>query len=295
MSGTPRPRPMRPDDVEPVDALSTRCFADLARRLDLPTPPDEGSQAQVAASHARLHHLVVVHGDGAWVIDGDDGPCAAALALRHERFWGLSLLVVDAGAQGRGLGRAVLEATMRTSEGATCAMILSSQDPRATRLYAGAGFAEHEGRRAVGSVRRALLPAEPVAVRAADDTDRDFAAAVDRRARGGPHGPDLDSLLDHASGWWVVDAGHRRGYGVLVRNRVALLAATHPDAARALLTRCLAEAPEDSEVAVPALPAAAAWAVDLVERAGLRVLPSGPTFTRGCDPPPWYLPNGAWL
>lgn len=290
-----RPRPMRPDDVEAVDELSTRCFDDLTRRLDLPSPPDDRDPSQVAASHARLRHLLDVHGEGAWIIDGDDGPQAAALALRHERFWGLSLLVVDPLAQGRGLGHAVLQASMATSQADGCALILSSQDPRATRLYARAGFDEHEGQRAVGTVQRAGLARPPVAVREARDADRELAAEVDRGIRGGPHGPDLDALLAHAAGWWVVDSGQRRGYAVLVRNRVALLAATDSEAAQALLLRCLAEADADVEVAVPTLNVATGWAVELLRRAGLRVRAAGPACTRGFDLPAWYLPNGAWL
>lgn len=296
MRAPPRPRPMRPDDVDAVDELSSRCFDDLAQRLNLPTPPDDQRDAaQVAASRRRLHHLLTVHGEGAWVIDGDRGPRAAALALRHERFWGLSLLVVDPAGQGSGLGHAALEASMTTSPADGCAMILSSQDPRATRLYTGFGFVEHRGLRAVGTVQRAGLVTEPVAVREAHDTDRDLAAEVDRAARGGPHGADLDALLAHAAGWWVVDEGTRRGYAVLVQNRVALLAATALDAAAALLLRCLAEAEPDRQVAVPTLNAATSWTLDLVQDAGLVVHPSGPTFTRGFDPPPLYLPNGAWL
>lgn len=291
-----RLRPMRPDDVEAVDELSVRCFDDLARRLDLPTPPDDQrGEAQVAASHRRLRHLLDAHGEGAWVIDGDDGPQAAALALRTERFWGLSLLVVDAATQGRGLGHAVLRASMGSCPADGSAMILSSEDPRATRLYTRAGFAEHAGLRAYGVVQRTGLGREPVAVREGRDADRGLAAEVDRGARGGPHGSDLDTLLDHAAGWWVVEEGTRRGYAVLVGNRVALLAATHVDAARALLLRCLAEADGDREVAVPTLNAATGWAVDVVRGVGLAVRPAGPTFTRGFDPPPLYLPNPAWL
>lgn len=290
------PRPMRPDDVEAVDELSLCCFDDLARRLDLPTPPDDQrGEAQVAASRRRLHHLLSAHGQGAWVVDGDGSPAAAALALCHERFWGLSLLVVDPAAQGRGLGHTVLEASLSPSQPGGHGMILSSQDPRATRLYTRAGFTEHAGFRAVGSVRRAGLATEPVVVREGRDGDRELAAEVDRDARGGPHGADLDVLLAHAAGWWVVDVGPRRGYAVVVHNRLALLAATDPAAATALLLRCLAEAEADREVAVPTLSAANDWALALVEGAGLRVRPSGPTFTRGFDPPRLYLPNGAWL
>lgn len=287
---------MEPGDVEAVDALSNRCFDDLTRRLDLPTPPDnQPSRQQVAASHGRLHHLLAAHGEGAWVVDGDDGPLAAALALRREDFWGLSLLVVDPDAQGRGLGRAVLEASMTTAGGAARAMILSSLDPRATRLYTGAGFAEHPGRRAFGTVDRAGLPAEPVQVRQAREADRGLAADVDRAVRGGPHGSDLDALLSHADGWWAVETPGRRGYAVLVGNRLALLAAEDVESARALLVRCLAEAALGKEVAVPTLSGATGWALGILKGAGLAVHPAGPLFSRGFDPPAAYLPNPAWL
>lgn len=291
-----RPRPMEPDDVEAVDELSSRCFDDLARRLDLPTPPDsQPSRQQTAASHGRLRHLLTAHGDGAWVIDGIDGPLAAALALRRERFWGLSLLVVDPSAQGRGLGRAALEACMTTARDASRGMILSSLDPRATRLYTDVGFGEHPGLRAFGTVDRAGLPAEGARVRRAREEDRELVAAVDRAVRGGAHGSDLDALLAHADGWWTVDAAGRRGYAILVGNRVALLAAEDVVSARALLVRCLVEADADTEVAVPTLTEATDWALPLLRDAGLDVRPAGPLFTQGFDPPARYLPNPTWL
>src|SRR5438094_800614 len=91
---------------------------------------------QVAAVPTALEQVAV-----RILAEDDDGTCVgAALALVREGIWGLSLLVVAPGHQSNGTGRALLDAALRHAEGARGAIILASEDFRALRVYAGAGF-----------------------------------------------------------------------------------------------------------------------------------------------------------
>src|SRR3954470_9670464 len=131
-------RPMTTDDIETCREVQTRAFQAHDRAHGEPTSdPDDTAMAR---QRGRFHHFLAHDPAGSWVATVDDVVVGAALALRREGLWGLSLLVVDPERQGTAAGRALLQASLRHAEGATAGIILSSQDPRAIRSYAVAGF-----------------------------------------------------------------------------------------------------------------------------------------------------------
>jgi GNAT superfamily N-acetyltransferase len=87
------------------------------------------------------------------------GPSGAGLAILREGLWGLSMLVVHPDAQSGGVGRALLERTLRYGDGARGGIIASSGDSRALRAYARAGFAMHPAVQASGVPRTLEVPA----------------------------------------------------------------------------------------------------------------------------------------
>ena len=84
----------------------------------------------------------------------------AAEAVRRGGFWGLSMLFVHPRGQSRGVGRQLLDKTLRYAEGADVRMILSSEDPRALRRYSRAGLSLHPGVLVEGTVDSATIPAD---------------------------------------------------------------------------------------------------------------------------------------
>src|SRR5207249_5808138 len=96
--------------------------------------------------------------------------------------------------QGAGIGARLLEPALAYGESARGGIILSTEDPRAIRLYALAGFELHPQMEAHGRVRRAALSADGP-VREGGPADLELAAAVGRAVRGASHGPDLEALL----------------------------------------------------------------------------------------------------
>ncbi len=270
-------------DIDAVQALGAEAFADLdlrSHRERRRHPPFPG----------RYEHLLRTDPDGMWVAEDAEGIAGVAAALRRGPVWGLSMLAVRVGAQDRGIGRALLESSLRTAEGATSCLIVSSTDPRAIRAYARAGFALRPTLTAVGTPHAAGGVA---GTRVGSASDLDVAEAVDRRIRGAARAADLATVLSDG-GRLIVADGRQRGYAVVRHGDPFTLAAEDEPTAARVLTRVLAEA--EGPLQVRWLDASQGWAVPVVLDAGLALHPSGPICVRGRPAPLTpYLPSGAYL
>lgn len=281
-------RPMTPDDAPAVLALMVRTFDDLMRRLgresDDPGDPRPGL--------LRIRHLATSDPAGAWVAEEDGAVVGAALALVREGLWGLSLLVVDPALQSRGVGSELLRRSVDYGDGARGGIILSSEDARALRAYARAGFDVRPALDARGIVRRP--PPRPEAVRPGRWPDD--SAIVDRASRavrGATHAVDVPVYLEGGRGLLVHEDG---GFLVNSAGTVALIAAVNEDIAQDLLRAHLHAVGEDGKVEVDFLAAGQDWAVSVLLDAGVDLAPGGAIFTRGdVGPMAPYIPSGAYL
>lgn len=240
----------------------------------------------------RLLHVLATDPGGAWVATDGRRIRGIAMAIVREGVWGLSLFAVDPEAQGDGVGKALLDRALEHGDGTRGQIIMSSQDPRALRIYARAGFRLLPALAAFGPVDPDGLEPE-VPVRAGTEADLEMAALVDREVRGGAHGEDLVQLIGAGSRFHVVPD---RGYVVHGDGSPRLLAALDDEAARSLLAAALQHAPQGLEAGVQSLTAEQGWAIDVALAAGMALETSGPTAVRG-EPGPLapYLPNPAFL
>lgn len=283
-------RPMRTDETELVPALARATFDDLDRRRGrTPQPVSETRRVWFAR---RTQHLLDTDPERQIVaLDGHD-LVGAAMATMREGLWALSLLVVRPGTQSTGLGRRLIDAALdrHTGPGAICA----SDDSRALRRYAAAGFALHPCLEGSG---RADLSGAVVDVRVADGVDPDFADAVDRVARGHGHGPDHAFLRERSTTALRYEEGERRGYAYAQDDgHVALVAASEPAVAQALLWAVLARHVETGvDSTVGFVTGGQQWAMDVLVAARLRLTVDGAVCWRGMPEPTAYLPNGALL
>ena len=278
---------MRMDDALAVHELSVRSFSDLAERLH--EPPQTPPPAEVAL--VRIHQLIERDPGGAWVTERDGGMAGAALAIDRDGLWGLSLLVVDPAHQSAGVGRALLARSLEYADGGRRgAVILASPDPRALRAYARAGFVPHPCFRAQGRPKAAEPPG---GVRDGGPGDLALIEHVDLAVRGAAHGSDIEAML-RADCRLLVAAD--RGYTVIGRGGIRVLAALDEPAAVDLLRAGLAVAPAGADVSVEWITARQGWAVGPVLDAGLSLVSEGAVFVRG-DVGPFqpYLPSGAYL
>jgi len=286
-------RPLVEGDIEAAAGVQISGFDDHDRRFGREVP--DVTPERIDVTRRRIRHLLTRDPDGAWVAGADGTVIGVALAIRRQRLWGLSLLVVDTHAQSGGVGRRLLDAALSYADPGGPGVILSSSDPRAMHLYASAGFDLHPQIRAGGAVTGARLRVPELPVRDGSAGDYDFADAVDVVVRGAARGADHE-MIAALGPMFVVDAGERRGYAFLRGGRVSTIAAPDEVTATALLWRCLAHAADAGvEAEVDHVPGNQQWAVRAIVQAGLTVKPAGPVFWRGCSPPGAYLPNGAYL
>jgi GNAT superfamily N-acetyltransferase len=269
---------MRGDDVVGAAAISLSAFGVTApqrRVLDI--------------WEARVGHCLRTDPDGAIVAEQDGRLVGVAEAIRRDRVWILSLLAVDPAIQSAGVGRALLGAALDYAGPDDAGLIISSSDPRAIGLYGLAGFAPHPTFEAHGSIDLAAMPSG-----LADVSDGagalDELGEISRAARGATHALELPHALYR--GARILRLGDR-GFAVAQRGHgVWLLAARDEPAAVALLWHALAEVGETEQAPVRWITAQQQWAIAVVLRAGLRLVPSGPVCVRGLRAPLHpYLPS----
>jgi GNAT superfamily N-acetyltransferase len=286
-------RPLTAADVRGAAQVQVASFGDLDRREGVDPRPITDQMWE--RFYARQEHFLRHDPDGSWVADDGDRIVGVALALKRDRLWGLSLLVVDPTAQSAGSGRRLLDAALTYAEGCDRAVILSSKDPRAMRAYATSGFDLHPQVAGTGAPDLARIPSTG-RVRDGSVDDAEWADRIDLAVRGAKRGPDQLALATDMA-MFVVDDVDGAGYAY-IRNHgeVAVVAATDEDTATALLWRGLAHTVDLGEPAtVPHLNAGQQWAIRTAHQARLSVTPAGPVFYRGMAPPPAYLPSGAYL
>ncbi|MGY1435189.1 GNAT family N-acetyltransferase [Streptomyces reniochalinae] len=294
-------RPVRDteEDAETVRKLAEAAFgASHALKGEAPeeSVPDDRAAARAARGREKIRHLARHDPAGNWIAEDESGQAVgAAQSSVREGTWGLGLLVVAPGAQGKGVGRALLQRTLEYGRGCLRGIICCSRHPAAARVYRQAGFELHPTIRMRGVVDRDRLG--PVDGPAVEGTprDQDLLDSVDRRLRGGAHGPDHAYLMRHHR---LVVADDLAGSGYCYINaegKVALLAATSRRLASRVLRAALLGGEEGRVVEVHDVTAEQQWAVDVGLAAGLELRSEGFVCFRGMRPPTPYIPSGAFL
>jgi GNAT superfamily N-acetyltransferase len=266
-------RPLRGDESVAAFDVQWAALSDLGDRTGdpMPTLDDEGR----ARGALRIAHLQQTDPESAFAAEVDGRLVGCGLALVREGMWFLSLLMVEPGQQARGLGRALLDATLQTATDRS--WLLATTDPKALRRYRRAGF----------DLVPCLLPVT-TARQSTWSEHGEYADHVLRRVRGAGMRQDLDYCDRIGSALYVADDG----FLVLRRNMIVQLAATRPSVARDLLWTAFAEL--EGPVTVDWLAHDQQWAIDTCLDAGLPLLPGeGHLFLKGQPLMSPYLPGGA--
>jgi GNAT superfamily N-acetyltransferase len=289
-------RPIRDSasDARAVREVSSAAFAALEEELGSVAPP--WTPARIARVEAKTRHLAVTDPGGCWIAEEGGQPVGVAQALRREGLWGLSMFCVLPSAQGKGIGRMLLDHTAAYGRGCLRGMIVASPDPRAARRYHAAGFQLHPTMMFTGQVDRAALSgADGIPVHLGDASHRPLLDSVDRHVRGGAHGPDHELLLRTCEELLVVDTLAGSGYCYREGGRVVLLAANSRRLASRLLAEALLRIPVGTQATVSNATGDQDWAADACLTAGLSVSTRGYLALRGMRPPAPYLPSAAYL
>jgi GNAT superfamily N-acetyltransferase len=258
---------MLADDLEPAARISAAAFS-----RDLTGDPDGARRWR-----ERIAYPWRTDPGGAFVAELDGCLIGLAQAIVRERVWCLSMLAVDPGVQGTGAGRMLLECASAYGSAVDAGLIVSSNDPRALRLYAASGFALHPTFEARGEIDRRTLPECSGAVRDDDGQDVEALAALTRTIRGAPYTEELRFVL--GQGARLLRAGER-GFAVISPEKEPwLLVARDEASASALLWNALALA--EGPVRVRWMTGSQQWAIELAARAGLRPRAYGALCVRG--------------
>ncbi|WP_225850853.1 GNAT family N-acetyltransferase [Streptomyces sp. HPF1205] len=289
-------RPVRDDEADAALVREVAAAAFGARRaLPLgygsggragggPPPAEEWPADRTARYVGRTRHLARTDAGGCWLVeDRAAGPIAVALSARREGTWSLPLLAVVPEAQGKGVGRTLLARAMEYGRACLRGLACAPAEPVAVRTLRHAGFDVHPTMRLTGPADPARLEPPDGAVHEGTARHRDLMDSVDRRTRGGAHGPDHEELLRHHR-LFVVDDLAGSGYCYARGGRVEALAATSRRLATRLLTAALLAAPPGEPVHVGRVVAEAQWAVDVAVAAGLQIVPDGFVCLRGMRP-----------
>jgi GNAT superfamily N-acetyltransferase len=279
-----------------VARLHLRAFhaSDLAVAVELSAAAFDHDASDPAAAQrwrTRVAHPLETDPDGGFIAELGGEVVGVAQAIERERLWCLSLLAVHPRGQSAGVGRALMERALAYATRTTdVGLFASSNDPRALRLYALSGFALLPTFEVAGMIDRAALPQPHDEVHAAGPADLEALAQMSREVRGAPHTLELE---------WALRAGMRilrvgdRGFAVVSPGRgVWLLVARDDPAAGQLLWAALAMAGTEHPT-VRWITAEQQWAIEIVVRAGLRLVPYGALCVRG-QPGPLrpFLPSG---
>ncbi len=247
----------------------------------------------------RLDYLRCSDPQGSWVAERDGEVIGVAQAMLREGLWVLSLFTVSPAAQSTGAGGGLMERVTRYGADARAGLIVSSDDPRAVRLYARSAFAVHPTLEVTGTLDRRTLQPPDRSVRDGDEGDLEAVAEISRAARGAAHTGELAFILGR--GGRLLRLGDR-GFaivGTLPEASVWLLAARDTSAASSLLWAALETASEFIDPAQPDagpkvrwVTAQQDWAVDVLVSAGYGLHAYGAVCVRG-NPGPLrpYLPS----
>ncbi|SEN70893.1 GNAT family N-acetyltransferase [Actinacidiphila rubida] len=295
-------RPVR-DDEEDAETVRMISSAALGASRTLPGDAPAGGSAgagafagdDAARQRGRTRHLAATDPGGCWIAqDEEAGPLGAVLSSRREGTWAMGLLAVLPGAQGKGVGKALMARSMAYGTACLRGVVWGPPHPVAARTYRRAGFTLHPAMALDGVVDPSGLAPLDGAVHPGTPRSRDMMDSVDRRTRGGAHGPDHEELLRHHR-LLVVDDLAGSGYCYVRDGVVELLAATSRRLATRLLTAALLTMPQGRAVRVSGLTAEQEWAVDVGIAAGLSVANAGYVCLRGMRPPSPYLPSPSFL
>lgn len=274
-------RPMVAADVPDAIALTWEAFGIPGDSVHLQPTWD-----------ARMHMMLRTDPDGAFVALGDNGEViGVSAAVARANVWVLSLLAVKTGIQSRGVGRTLMEAALGYRSDLENRLIMSTNDPRAMRLYWQAGFALYPTMLASGVVKRERLPQTDPRITDVAIEEIPRLAPISVALRGGPHTEEMKMM---ASAGARIFRRDDRGFVVVsTSHEVWLLAALDHESASALLWHGLERAGEDGPVRVRYVSGANQWAVDILMTAGLDVIADGAVAVVG-NPGPLcpYIPSG---
>ena len=282
---------MTTEDVASAERVTAIGFHELDTRMFRRSWPDPQLRPPERSANwvRRTQHLLAGDPAGCWVAERDQELLGVVVSFVREKMWLLASYAVVPGAQGLGLGRALLAPALEHGRGSLRGMLNASNDPKAVRRYHDAGFRLYPQMFLRGSPDRTTIPVVEK-VREGSASDIDLMNSLDRRTRGAAHGADHVIMLEQYR-LVVSDTSTGQGYAYL-DDGVALLAATDRRTAARLMWEAIASS---DDVLIGHITPENDWAVGVGLAARLELDQGGYQALRRMKPPTLYLPHGALM
>lgn len=206
-----------PDDVPAAYPVFRRSLFDYLHRIgmvDAATAADPPIESGWASQQGWMRHLSDTAAED-WVAEDPDGSIVGwAQSVERDGLLELTLFFVDPAAQTRGIGRGLLERAFPVGRG-SARTIVATQDPRALRLYLGAGV--HYVTTSVDYIGRptpVTVETDLVIERADVTAPGDFTAIlrIEEAVLGHRRDIDLRFLLGTRPAWIARRAGRVAGF-----------------------------------------------------------------------------------
>ncbi len=294
-------RPFTAEEIPTCSRIFYEAFNDLHARRGLPTEdPADDAWIRTALTRGRRTDPEL-----AMLALDDDGPAAFGTAARRNDSWFLSFLFVLPRAQGRGIGRALLEALLPPAAeraGVLLATMVESIQPVSTALYTSFGMAPRTPEFTLKGLQDpARLPALPSGLRATPLTHDllDACADLNRATLGFVRPQDMAIWIDdatRATAYLQAD-GSVAAYGFIDDEGWTSPIASADELLSAAIVRDLLDGhdrPQDAKIGV------FGWSGTLLTAllgAGMRMDPYPYVYcsSDGARPHPAYVPYAAFL
>ena len=266
-------------DVPGAATASAEAF-----ELDVSTPEAR------ARWEERVRHSLATDPEGSFVTERDGRVTGVAQAVIRDRLWILSLLTVSPSAGLSGEGRALLETALTYDRDTDAGIIIASNDPRALRIYASAGFRLAPTFRVDGGPIPALLQSPDPRITEVPASELETLAPLSRGVRGAAHTRDLPIALSRGG---EVLRLEDRGFVVTMPGRgIWALAARDEEAASALLWAGFHRLRDEPQIGIAFVGGDQQWALDVFLAARLSFYAHGAIATRGAIGPLYpYIPS----
>lgn len=290
-------RPMTVEDVPAAAAIQRATHVQRAERLR--EPHEDKPADRIAVFERTLTRFVSANHAGTpfcHIAERDGTVIGYAAAIRREDLWGLALLFVAPGEQGRGIGQGLLERSLASATDARVRLIRASDHPQAARRYHHAGLRLYPATRFRGTPDRTALPTD-LPGRLGSVADLDLVEHVDRQARGPTRTADAEFAMEHEGQLIIVDSADGRGWAISRPDQgPRMLGATTPAAGQAVLWTAFAHSNRDATLDVDPVFAEHQWVVQVAMAARLQSGLTSPLFIDGWDrPPEGWMPSGVYF